>query len=332
MLPCSKAMTSTPVSGVCDENMVNGCSSGSLSDVSDNSSHYLWTCNGQSGGGDASCTKSKTVKQVQQEVSPVNSVCDENMVNGCSSGSLSDVSDGSVLAAPEFIDKNLGEYFYKFYLDENKDGSTNRIYLGTVTAEDDQGRPFKYYIEGIGNYWGNKKFEIDPNNGKLYYKGTGENHEKGSAPGNHGFSFEIRAKVDGSNINPNCHQSNNCGYAYIDIGINNVDEPPIFSRSSYTFNLKEGLDGSQGLNGGQSVYVGKVSASDQDARFYSESLTYSIAEGNTNKFSINSRTGRITYAGSGETYSPNKEYNLVVNATDSTSLNASVNVTIRVKQ
>ena len=234
----------------------------------------------------------------------------------------------SVLAAPEFIDKNLGEYFYKFYLDENADGSNTEILLGKTTAEDSQGRSFTYVIEGIGNYWGNKKFRIDQN-GKLYYKGTGENHEKGSAPGNHGFSFEIRAKVNGESISPNCHQSDNCGYAYVSIDINNVDEPPVFSRSSYTFNLRERLDGSPGYGGNLPVYVGKVSASDQDAHFYKERLTYSVAD--DINFTVDP-DGKIKYHGSGETYEPNKKHTFVVNATDITGLNASVNVTVVVKQ
>ena len=45
---------SQSVNGECDDNVVNGCSSGSLSDLSDNSSHYRWVCVGLNGGGDAS--------------------------------------------------------------------------------------------------------------------------------------------------------------------------------------------------------------------------------------------------------------------------------------
>ena len=79
---------SQSVNGRCDGNVVNGCSAGSLSDVSDNSSHYRWLCVGLNGGGDASCSK-------VIPLGPVNGVCDVSRVNGCSSGGFSDVSDNS---------------------------------------------------------------------------------------------------------------------------------------------------------------------------------------------------------------------------------------------
>ena len=97
---CSKSMPSSEpvnpvvVNGVCDESVVNGCGAGSLSDVSDSSSHYRWMCVGLSGGGDDSCSKSMPSSEPVNPV-VVNGVCDESVVNGCGAGSLSDVSDSS---------------------------------------------------------------------------------------------------------------------------------------------------------------------------------------------------------------------------------------------
>ena len=98
-----------PADGACDESRTNGCSSGSLSTVSQNSSHYLWTCQGQNGGSDASCSKRKIIafgggggdqsppqtRNPAVDPAPVNGVCDESTNNGCSSGSLNDISDSS---------------------------------------------------------------------------------------------------------------------------------------------------------------------------------------------------------------------------------------------
>ncbi|MEC8466799.1 MAG: Hint domain-containing protein, partial [Pseudomonadota bacterium] len=82
---CSKTKPVTPVNGSCGST-ANTCSAGDYdASPADTSTQYLWTCNGQNGGSDASCTKAK----------PVNGSCGST-ANTCSTGDYdSDPADSS---------------------------------------------------------------------------------------------------------------------------------------------------------------------------------------------------------------------------------------------
>ena len=80
----------------------------------------------------------------------------------------------------------FGQQGYAFDLAENSDGSTTRVSLGTVSAVDPDGTALSYSIEG-GNTSG--LFEIDAASGELFYTGTGEDFEAGTAP----FELTVRA-------------------------------------------------------------------------------------------------------------------------------------------
>ena len=95
------------------------------------------------------------------------------------------VSVADVPEAPAF-----GEQGYAFDLAENTDGSTSQVSLGTVAATDPEGVALVYSLEG-GNASG--RFEIDAASGELFYVGTGEDFEAGTAP----FELTVRAS-DGS--------------------------------------------------------------------------------------------------------------------------------------
>ena len=84
----------------------------------------------------------------------------------------------------------FGSQFYAFELEENADGSANRISLGTVTATDPDGGSATYSIEG-GNAAG--LFEIDAASGELFYVGGGEDYESGTTS----YELTVRAN-DGS--------------------------------------------------------------------------------------------------------------------------------------
>ena len=92
---------------------------------------------------------------------------------------------------------------------------------------------------------------------------------------------------------------------------NNV--APVFSPTSYTFNLAENLDGSS-----SPISLGTpVNATDSDT---DDSVSYSITNGNTDdKFAIHPTSGQITYVGSGEDFeSSTTSYTLTVTATSGT--------------
>ena len=86
---------------------------------------------------------------------------------------LQEQSGTAVNAAPAF-----GHPGYAFALAENADGSTNRVSLGTVAATDPEGTTLAYRLVG-GNESGS--FEIDETTGELFYIGSGEDFESGTA-------------------------------------------------------------------------------------------------------------------------------------------------------
>ena len=75
---------------------------------------------------------------------------------------------------------------YAFDLEENADGSTSRVSLGTASATDPENATVTYSIEG-GNAAG--LFEIDASTGELFYIGSGEDYESGSIL----FDLTVRA-------------------------------------------------------------------------------------------------------------------------------------------
>ena len=86
---------------------------------------------------------------------------------------------------PAFVEAS-----YAFDLEENADGSAERVSLGTVSAEDPDGEEVRYSLAG-GN--GAGLFEIDESTGELFYTGSGEDYESGET--SHGLT--VRAS-DGS--------------------------------------------------------------------------------------------------------------------------------------
>jgi hypothetical protein len=70
------------VPGVCGT-MLNSCTSGTLDDIADSSTNYLWNCNGINGS---------TVNDSCSLPKPVNGSCGAT-VNACTSGTLNDITD-----------------------------------------------------------------------------------------------------------------------------------------------------------------------------------------------------------------------------------------------
>ena len=72
-------------SGACGSS-INTCASGTLQDVADTSTTYLWNCNGTYGGSSLSCALARPA--------PVNGACGSTN-NDCTAGTLADVADSS---------------------------------------------------------------------------------------------------------------------------------------------------------------------------------------------------------------------------------------------
>ena len=82
---CFKVMesrTSTnPLNGRCNNETINDCALGTLEDMPDSSTHYLWQCLGRNGGAAHNCSKRKL-----QSTTPRNGVCNNSIQNGCRPG------------------------------------------------------------------------------------------------------------------------------------------------------------------------------------------------------------------------------------------------------
>ena len=82
---CSKFV---PVDGVCNDSVRNGCTAGTPNDAAfaDNSTGYLWRCDGEHGGRNSSkCF-------IRVEDVPVDGVCDDSVRNGCAAGTPNDAA------------------------------------------------------------------------------------------------------------------------------------------------------------------------------------------------------------------------------------------------
>ncbi len=177
---------------------------------------------------------------------------------------------------------------YTFSLDENADGSSTPVDVGSVSATDPETDTVTYYIND------DTLFNIDSSTGVITYNGSGEDYESRTKQ----YSLEITAGDGLSNTT-----------ADFTININNIDETPVFKKDSYTFSINENVNASS-----NPVNIGTVEATDADEN---DNITYSISVGDTNKFNINSSAGVITYIGEGEDYETfPKNYSLIVSASD----------------
>ena len=199
----------------------------------------------------------------------------------------------------------FGSQFYAFELEENADGSANRISLGTVSATDPDGGSVTYSVDG-GNSAG--LFEIDAASGELFYVGGGEDYETGSTS----FELTVRAS-DGDQTTDTS----------VTVNVTDVAEAPAFAQAGYAFELEEDTDGSANR-----LSLGAVSATDPDGG----SVTYSIEGGNAaGLFEIDAASGELFYVGAGEDYDTGTtSFNLTVRASDgdqTTDTSVTVNVT-----
>ena len=108
-----------------------------------------------------------------------------------SDGDLSVDTTVTVSVTNEQEAPGFDQQSYALDLEENEDGSANRVSLGTVVATDPDGNILAYSIEA-GNASG--LFEIDSASGELFYVGTGEDFEAGTGP------FELTVRASDGNL------------------------------------------------------------------------------------------------------------------------------------
>ena len=195
---------------------------------------------------------------------------------------VADRNDAPVFAEPE----------YAFDLAENADGREARVAIGTVSATDPDGTRPIYSIEN-GNESG--QFSIDGTTGELFYTGSGEDYESGTAP------YDLTVRASDGNLSKD---------TTVTVTVTDGNDAPIFSTASYAFDLAEHADGRVNR-----VVLGSVSATDLE----DEVVTYRIEGGNeVSLFAIDGATGELFYTGAGEDYEASESYNLTIRASDGT--------------
>ena len=204
------------------------------------------------------------------------------------------VSVIDVAEAPAFARQG-----YAFDLTENADGSTSRVSLGTVLAVDPEGAALSYSLEG-GN--GSGLFEIDGASGELFYVGTGEDYEAGTAP------FDLTVRASDGELSEDAAVTVTVTDV-LETATQLVQQPPAFGAQGYAFELAENADGSANR-----VSLGTVSAMDPEGA----ALSYSLEGGNgSGLFEIDAASGELFYTGAGEDYEAGTgPFELTVRAND----------------
>ena len=219
---------------------------------------------------------------------------------------------------------------YTASLAENTDGTSTSQLLLTAAAVHPDGSTLTYTIDASRPSESNPP--VDPNdiskgrvftidaNGELRYQGNAIDYETTST---RTFKFRIQA----------ADSSNRTAQAHVTVNITDENEPPAFTKTSYSASLAVGADGST-----TPVALSTVTAEDPDS---GDELTYSISnygDGERNpwadprndskgrKFAI-SPSGATRYQGSGE-QTAGTTYKFKLRATDSTGLTATTPMTV----
>ena len=215
----------------------------------------------------------------------------------------SDGRVGTALASVKVLNVNDAPVFvaeeFAFELAENVVGP---VALGVAEAVDlDEGDTLTYRMEaGDG-----ERFEVDGETGEVRYVGGGEDYE-GGGPGS--WKLLVSATdLAGLRV-----------WATVAVALTNVNETPAFADAAYAFELAENEVGP--------VVLGKVRATDPDA---GDRLTYSLAEGDGERFEVDGTSGEVRYVGGGEDAETGPaSWELVVRATDGGGIEVEAVVTV----
>ena len=212
------------------------------------------------------------------------------------SHALSDL-DGQEVSGGGGTDPYFGVSKYEFELTEDVAGP---LVVGTVGATDPLGGGLTYVLgdgsEGL--------FELDASSGELTYVGTGEDAERRSE-----YLMELRAETSDGRV----------GTALASVKVLNVNDAPVFVAEEFAFELAENAAGP--------VVLGVAEAVDLDE---GDTLTYSLASGDAERFEVDAATGEVRYVGGGEDYEGGgpRSWELEVSATDLAGLSVVAEVAV----
>ena len=112
------------------------------------------------------------------------------------------------------------------------------------------------------------------------------------------------------------------GTASAEVAVEVTNAPPAFDEPSYTFELRENVDGRP-----RPVALGAVAAGDPDG----DEVTYALASGAAARFAVGAEGGAVTYVGPGEDFEtePNR-YDLTVRVRDPYGAEALAQIVVEV--
>ena len=170
----------------------------------------------------------------------------------------------NVNEAPSFADSA-----YAFELGENAVGP---VVLGRVRATDPDAGDRLTYGLASGDA---ARFEVDGTSGEVRYVGGGEDAETGPA------SWElVVSATDGGGIEVEARAT---------VSLLDVNEGPRFGEPSYEYEIEENAPGP--------IDLGVVGATDPDR---ADTLTYSLAGEDAERFEVDGASGEVRYVGGGE--------------------------------
>ena len=170
----------------------------------------------------------------------------------------------NVNEAPAFADSA-----YAFELAENAVGP---VVLERVTATDPDAEDVLTYSLAAGDA---VRFEVDGASGEVRYVGAGEDAETGPA------SWELEVVV--------ADRTGLTDRASVTVALVDVNEGPRFGKPSYEYEVEENAPGP--------IDLGVVGATDPDR---ADTLTYSLAGEDADRFEVDGTSGEVRYVGGGE--------------------------------
>ncbi len=194
---------------------------------------------------------------------------------------------------------------YSFTVPEGQSGTQSPVVIGSVSASDADGVAPLYSLSAGAT----ERFSVGSASGVVSYIGTGEDFETRSDA----YTLTVRA-TDGASA---------AVFTAAEVTVlisNENDNAPLFAAALYSFTVPEGQSGTQ-----SPVVIGSVSASDADG----VAPLYSLSAGATERFSVGSASGVVSYIGTGEDFETRSDaYTLEVSARDAGGLSASATVTV----
>ncbi len=185
---------------------------------------------------------------------------------------------------------------YSFTVPEGQSGTQSPVVIGSVSASDADGVVPRYSLSAGAT----ERFSVGSASGVVSYIGTGEDYETRSDA----YTLTVRA-TDGASA---------AVFTAAEVTVlisNENDNAPLFAAAPYSFTVPEGQSGTQ-----SPVVIGSVSASDADG----VAPLYSLSAGATERFSVGSASGVVSYIGTGEDFETRSDaYTLTVRATDGAS-------------